>query len=476
MRNSITFILCFTCYLVSAQVKLPEFFSDNMVLQRDKAVGIWGSAGSGEKVSVKFAGQTKTTTTDKNGNWSVKLSSLKQSALPADMTVEGTNTITLKNILVGDVWLCSGQSNMEYPLDRSLKKYLAPAKGPDLGVLAVTESKPNTIRYLYVERTLNRKGLPTKGWADGNDTIVKWVSAIGYFFAKEIQASTNVPIGIISSSWGGTRIEQWTPDWAYERAAFFKDSITSKDFKIDGMHPGQMFNKLIAPLAPFGIKGVLWYQGESNAMVEDQSTYPEKFSLFVNTWRDLFEDKNLPFYYVQVAPHLYTSRKDAKKHTVETLPQFWEAQSRGLEVSNTGMVVTTDLVDKLSEIHPSYKWEIAHRLALWALAKDYGKRSLEYSGPIYKSMKIKEGKIYCSFSHAGNGLKAGDGQALTNFSIAGEDGIFVPAQAVINGKQVVVSSEVVSKPLHVRFAWDEKAQPNFFNTVGLPASPFRTKL
>lgn len=466
---------CLVLFNATAQLKIAEAFSDNMVLQRDKSVTIWGRATAGSAVTLQFAGQQKQTVADTAGKWTVVLSPLKLSATPQDLTVTSTETITLHNILIGDVWLCSGQSNMEYPLDRKMKRYAAPKKGTDEAEAALTETKPDGIRYLYVEKNLNKYPvLPTKGWVNGNDTIVRYVSSIGYFFAKDIYAKTGVPIGIISDSWGGTRIEQWQPAWSYERSAIFKDSVTGPNFKIDGMHPGQMFKGLMEPLIPFTIKGVLWYQGESNAMVEDQKTYPDKFELFVNTWRSLFQDKKLPFYYVQIAPYLYTARKDKKPHSPELLPQFWEAQTKSLLLKNTGMVVTTDLVDNLSDIHPSYKWTVGRRLALWALERDYKIKQVAVSGPMYKSAKVKKNTVLLSFTHTGSGLASSDGNALTWFSIAGEDGKFVTATAVIEGNKVIVSSPEVNKPKYVRFAWDEKAQPNLMNKEGLPAVPFRT--
>ncbi|MGG9963118.1 sialate O-acetylesterase [Ferruginibacter sp. SUN106] len=457
-------------------LKIAEAFSDNMVLQREKPVTIWGRAAAGQTIMVQFAGQQKTTVADVAGKWEVVLAPLQASSTPQNLTVQSTSTLTLKNILVGDVWLCSGQSNMEYPLDRKLKKYTAPKKGIDEAEQELTTPKPDGIRYLYVEKNLNKiPVLPTKGWTDGNDTLVRYISAIGYFFAKDIYEKTKVPIGIISSSWGGTRIEQWQPDWSYAQSEIFKDSAITPNFKIDGMHPGQMYRGLIEPLIPFTIKGVLWYQGESNAMVEDQKTYPAKFELFVNTWRKLFKDNDLPFYYVQVAPHLYTSRKDAKKHSATLLPEFWEAQTKCLSIKNTGMVVTTDLVDELSNIHPSYKWTVGRRLALWALEKDYHIEQKEISGPVYAGMRKNRESIFISFSHHGTKLMSNNGSdTLSCFEIAGRDGKFVPAKATTDGDIVIVYADGLKKPKYVRFAWNETAQPNLVNSEGLPAVPFRT--
>jgi sialate O-acetylesterase len=227
-------------------------------------------------------------------------------------------------------------------------------------------------------------------------------------------------------------------------------------------------------MLPFAVKGVLWYQGESNCMIEDQDTYQEKFRLFVSSWRSLFKDDKLPFYTVQISPYLYTARKDPKKHTLELLAKFWEAQTNCLSIPNTGMVITTDLVDDLSDIHPSYKWVVAHRLALTALAKTYNKRSVVYSGPVYRSAKKKKNKIELKFINTGSGLASSDDKPLTWFTIAGEDEKFVPASVTIEGDKLIVSSPEVAKPKYIRFAWNETAQPNFINKEGLPAVPFRT--
>jgi sialate O-acetylesterase len=477
-RGIIFLLLVFYTSLANAQLRIPAIFSDNMVLQRDKPLTIWGSSTPGVNVTVSFAAQQQTVQSSITGKWQIVLSPLQTSSTPQDLIVKSDSTITFHNVLVGDVWLCTGQSNMEYPMDRKWKRYAMPAKGGDTAADELQKTgKPDAIRYLYVERTLDKAPLlPTKGWNNGNDTTTRFVSAIGYFFAKEIYEQTKIPIGIISSSWGGTRIEQWTPDWSYQLSPVFKDSVKGFVYKIDGMHPGQMYKGMIEPLIPYAIKGVLWYQGESNCMIEDQATYPEKFRIFVKSWRDQFKDDKLPFYTVQIAPYLYTARKDPKKHVPELLPEFWEAQTKCLSVIPfTEMIVTTDLTDNLSDIHPSYKWTVAHRLALVALAKNYGKTSLVYSGPLYKSMKRKKSEIELSFTHIGSGLAISDTtKPLTWFTIAGEDGKFVPATAVIEGDKIIVSAAEVPKPRQVRFAWHETAQPNFINKEGLPAVPFQT--
>jgi sialate O-acetylesterase len=470
LLSLVIFVFC----AVSAQVLLPKVITNNMVLQRGKPVVIWGTAAAGEKITVTFANQTKTAVTDTAGNWQVKLSSLKTSAEPRKMVITGSNTIELENILVGEVWLCSGQSNMEYPLDRRLKKYAASKRGEDLAEKELKSSNKNSlIRYLYVEKKLIPT-LPTDGWKDTNDTTVRYISAAGYFFAKELSEKLKIPVGIISSSWGGTRVEQWTPPTAYQQSPLFKDSLAGKtNFKIDGMVPGKMFESMILPIIPYTIKGLIWYQGESNLMIHDTATFVAKTKLMLDTWKGLWKDESFRFYYVQIAPHYYTKRKDKLSHGSDLLPYYWEAQAKCLTFPHAGMAVTTDLVDDLGNIHPGYKWEVGRRLSLWALAKDY-KQKVGYSGPLYKSMKVKKNTIELSFTQTGGGLISADGKPLTWFAIASGDGKFVPAKAIIKGYKVIISSAEVANPVAVRFAWDETARPNFCNKEMLPASPFRT--
>jgi sialate O-acetylesterase len=269
-------------------------------------------------------------------------------------------------------------------------------------------------------------------------------------------------------------VEEWTPAWAYQQSPLFKDSIAGKkDFKIDGMVPGKKFEGMIKPIIPYTIKGFLWYQGESNLMIHDTATFSAKTRLLFDTWRGLWNDNNLPFYYVQIAPYYYSKRKDKLSHGPDLLPYYWEAQAKCLSIPFTGMAVTTDLVDNLTNIHPSYKWEVGRRLSLWALAKDYGQKVV-YSGPLYKAMKVKKNTIELEFTEIGSGLISADGKSLNWFSIAGKDHKFYPAEAVIKGNKVLVTSKEVERPVSVRFAWDEAAMSNFCNVEKLPASPFRT--
>lgn len=478
-----SWVLCaFLCLFFSAsfaQITVADVFSAHMVLQRDKPLPVWGTAAAGTKILVSFAGQQLQTTANEAGKWHTAFESIKLNATSQILTITGNQEkIVLEDILVGDVWLCSGQSNMEYTLDRRLKKYKAPAKGIDRAEEAVqnTSGRPDAIRYLYVDRVLNKyPALPVKGWVKGADTMINYVSAIGFFFAKEVYEQTKVPIGIISSSWGGTRIEQWTQPTAYKSSPVFgKAAAESDTFKIDGMKPGQMFRGMIEPMVPFAIKGVLWYQGESNCIIEDQDTYAEKMKLMENDWRKLFRDVKIPFYTVQIAPYLYSTRKDPKPHTVALLPEFWEAQTLCTLLPRTYMVVTTDLVDNPKDIHPSYKWIVAHRIAQQALTYDYGINNAASNSPEFAGAKRKKNRLVVIFKHTGGGLQSSDGKELCWFTIAGKDGKFVPAIATLTNNKVWVSAAGISKPKYVRFGWHEAAMPNLVTKEGLPCIPFRS--
>jgi sialate O-acetylesterase len=460
-------------HYLQAEVTLPNVIGNNMVLQRNKPIAIWGFAAKGEKVTVQFGKQFKKCETDTAGHWKVVLDPVEASDKPSEMIITGNNLIKLSNILVGEVWFCSGQSNMEYPM-KKYPGYKNPAKGTDLAEEEISKVHNPNIRIFLVEKKRSFPDVTTKGWNEARDSALMRFSAAGYFFAKEIQNELHVPVGIISSSWGGSRIEPWTPLEAYRKSPVFRNDTAKRPEVIDGSVAGSNYNSMILPLVPYSIRGFLWYQGESNCMLNETLRYTEKQKLLVDSWREVWGQNDLPFYYVQIAPYYYTHRKDKLPHTEETLAGFWEAQTLALHIPYTGMVVVTDLVDNLVEIHPSYKWEVGRRLSLLALAKDYGKAKLEYSGPVYQSMKVKGNKIELTFTHIGSGLISSDGKPLTWISVAGPDGKFVPATATISGGKVVVTSAEVKDPKNVRFAWSETAMPNFANKEGLPALPFRT--
>jgi sialate O-acetylesterase len=451
-----------------AEIVLPRVIGSNMVLQRQKLLPIWGTAGAGEQVTVSFEKQLKHATADASGNWKVILDPLIASDKPETMTIAGTNTLKLENILVGEVWICSGQSNMEYEMRKNSKVRKPDSLDKNSPVDELDRAHNPSIRIFWV----NQKNLKTTGnylakWNLAQDSALKSFSAAGYFFAKNLNQELHVPVGVVCAAISGSAIEPWTPYEAYSTVAYFKNE-GSFWVKKDA---GKFYHSMIEPLAPFAIRGFLWYQGEAN-MVENIS-YTYKMEALFNSWRTLWNEPTMPVYYVQIVPYTYTHLSPSTITSPERLPEFWEAQTLGLNIPNTGMIVTTDLNDDVTNLHPPFKWEVGRRLALIALAKTYGK-NVVYSGPTYKQMKVVGSKIELEFDNVDGGLISKDDKPLTWFTISGSDGKFVDAKAIIVGNKVVVSSPDVPAPTAVRFAWSETAQPNLFNKAGLPARPFRT--
>jgi sialate O-acetylesterase len=473
-----------------ARARLPAIFGSHMVLQRDKPIKIWGWADPGEKVFVSYAAEWAAKDGDasggslaianKNGEWSVTIRKLPAGAKVTIRIKAGDTKTELKDILVGEVWVCSGQSNMEWSVAASndAKKEIAAANHPQ-------------IRLFHVPR--RPAGMPEKDvraqWAACSPKSIPRFSAVAYFFGRHLQQQLKVPIGLVATSWGGTRIEPWTPVEGFESVEQLKksaDTIKSINASYSKIlksakslnqeppkhplathgHPTGLYNGMVAPLVPFAIRGAIWYQGESNR--HDGAEYALKMRALINGWRKVWGQGDFPFYYVQLAPYRYG------KEDPTILARCWEAQTDVLKMKNTGMAVTVD-IGNVGNIHPKNKQDVGKRLALWALAKDYGQKDLVYSGPLYKSMKVESDAIRLSFDHVGAGLVARDGKPLSWFEIAGKDGKFVKADAKIDGGTVIVSSPAVTNPRHVRFAWSMLAEPNLSNKEGLPASPFRTK-
>jgi len=485
-KKLIVALLCLVSFGLQAEVKLPNVLTSNMVLQRDQSVAIWGWAQSGETVAVTFAGQSKNTIVAADGSWRVNLDPMSASFEHRTLRIStsGQDT-TLQNIMVGDVWLCGGQSNMEYPMRIGLKRYAPPARGENVAENEWRAGGNSNIRLILIEKKRSLPDCTTSGWQACSDSTLSVFTAAGYFFGKNLQETLKVPIGLISSNWGGTRIEPWTPGYEYEQSPVFSAETAVKPNKIDNSVVGDLYTSMIAPLAPFALKGFIWYQGESNAMFED-ARYVEKTQLMLDAWRSAFKNTTAPFYYVQIAPYFYTKRKDKIQHTPQSMAVFCEQQTKCLSIPNTGQAVVTDLVDDLANIHPSYKWEVGRRLALLALNKTYGKTDLVCSGPQFKSMLIKGKTIELTFDNVGTGLTAGQHNAQTNafeaqpstdltwFEVADKgDTLFHAAKAIVQNGKVLVSCPEVKKPAQVRFCWNETAMPNFFNKEGLPAVPFR---
>lgn len=464
-------LCCIAVSVVQAQVSLPKVLGHNMVLQRNKPVAIWGTASAGEEVTVSFDKQVKKTIASDSGKWQVLLDAMPASDQPAKMTIKGHNEIVLQNILVGEVWLCSGQSNMEYTMRRN-SKVTIPAGITDWPVNELEVAKNPAIRIFLVDRKKMSSDPAHMGWSIAKDSALRSFSAVGYFFAKKLYEELQVPIGMISSAVPGSRIEPWAPKEAFTALPYFQN-ITDSTHQIEG-EPGKFYQTMIAPLSPFTIKGFLWYQGESNCFLKETLQYTYKMQALINQWRSVWNDAALPFYYVAIAPFEYSASKGKLVLTPETLPEFWEAQAMALKIPHTAMVVTTDLNDSLNNLHPHYKWEVGRRLALYALAKAYGKRGITVSGPVFKSMQMEGNKAIIDFNYVETGLISKNGKPLNCFTVAGVDGKFVTADAVLKGDQVIVSSPLVEVPKAVRFGWNEADHSNLFNADGLPAMPFRT--
>lgn len=437
-RFSLSLLLaCVLPLAVRADVKLPAIYGDHMVLQRDKPILVRGTAEADEEVTVSFAGAKTTTKASADGTWKATLPAQKANATGQTLTVAGKNTVEFKDVLVGEVWVGSGQSNMEWSLAQShkAKEFIAGAKHANIRLFHVKKTQSKTAKN-DVE--------VTAPWKECTPETARQFSAVLYHFGAKLHKELDVPIGLINSSWGGSAIEPWT--------------ITTKG-------SGGMYNAMISGLLPFQVRGVVWYQGESN--VSNGLAYREKMKNLIEGWRRVWDNKDMPFYFVQIAP--WTGYKP------DLLPLLWEAQTATLHIPNTGMAATTDLVDNLKDIHPGNKKDVGLRLALWALSRTYQQKGLVVSGPLYKSMAVEDGKIRLRFAHVGGGLTSRDGKDLTNFEIAGEDGKFAKAMATIEKDTVVVSSSEVAKPTQVRFGWNNLANPNLTNKEGLPAAPFRTE-
>ena len=489
-----------------ADVRLPKIFGDHMVLQRDSSLPIWGWAEPGEQVIVEFLDQIDSTSANAQGEWKVELPPA-QAGGPHVLTVTGTNSIELQNVLVGEVWLCSGQSNMEMGVSLCLN--------PEAEIAAANHPQ---IRLFLVPKELNaepQRDVEADWTRCTPETIAKggWggFSAAAYYFGRHLQRELDVPIGLIQSAWGGTRIEPWIPPAGFAAVPAVRDiyeqlqlrNPRSDQYKErldtvldevedwlraartarqseepvpemptyppellppnDPQQPAVLYNAMIYPLVPFALRGAIWYQGESNHT--EGMRYTEKMKALIKGWRGLWPSGEFPFYYVQIAPYSYGDEAS------DVLPKFWEAQTAALEIPHTGMVIIHDVGD-LNDIHPKNKQEVGRRLALVALAKTYNQEVI-YSGPLYHSMRIKGDKIHLRFDHGG-GLKTRDGAAPDHFAVIDrERGGFVRANAKIVGDEVVVSAPGVANPVAVRFAWHKLAEPNLVNAAGLPAAPFR---
>jgi len=459
-----------------ADVTLAKVLGDHMVLQRGEAVPIWGKAAPGEKVKVRFANQQKLATTNAKGEWRVDLEPLAASAQPRELTVTGSNEIKLQDILVGEVWLCSGQSNMEMAtgIDTGGAKAVAPTD-PELQKDLASGGIPG-IRLFKVQKKIQGDDVVSNGWTECKGAALAEFSAVSYIFGHRLHDELMVPIGLIQAAWSGSRIESWTPLEAYQKQPAFKETLAQTPGIIDDESPGKNYGGMIKPLAPFRLRGVIWYQGEANVFSGDSSIrYADKVNALLTQWRGIWEQPNLPFYQAQLACYSYSMQtQDPIPHAATALPELWEAQRLVTVIPHTGVVPTSDLSRNYKDIHPMEKRPVGERLAQLALAQTYGQTKLVASGPVFDAMKIEGSSISLSFKNIGGGLKSSDGEPLTHFEIAGVDGVYQPAEAVIKGGTVSVSSAGVASPTSVRFGWHESAYPNLTNAEGWPAYPFRS--
>jgi sialate O-acetylesterase len=446
-----------------AELTVPKIFSDHMVLQRDQTIPVWGWEEAGTEVHVLLDGEVQKAKAGDDGKWMVNFPA-KKAGGPVKMVIEGKNRIEFNDVLIGEVWVCSGQSNMEWAVNNSndAAKEIAAASHPQI----------RHIKFGHRPAEKPMTDVPSSGWDVCSPQTVASYTAVGYFFGRELQQELDVPIGLIGCNWGGTRIEPWTPPIGFQETPALKD-ITDKlasfpqknnQGAVNHQSPLALYNGMVHPMVPYGIRGAIWYQGESNN--GEGMLYHEKMKALISGWRSVWKNDELPFYFVQLAPYTYGG--DPTR-----LAEIWEAQTATLKVPHTGMAVTVDVAN-LKDIHPRNKQDVGHRLALWALSETYGQKGIVYSGPLYKGMKVEGSGIRVSFDHVGGGLTARDDKPLNWFTIAGDNGEFVEATATIDGSDVVVSAAGVVKPTAVRFGWSQLAEPNLSNKEGLPASPFRT--
>lgn len=443
-----------------AATKLPQFLTDHMVLQREAPINIWGWDKPGTAVSVRLGQLNARSVADAEGGWSVRFPA-QPAGGPFDVVINGSSEIKLSDVLLGDVWLCSGQSNMEWTVAQSANAQQE--------IAAATNAQIRHCKINHAPADKPQSDVASGGWKVATPETVGDFTAAGYFFAKNLQPEIGVPIGLIGSNWGGTRIEPWTPPAGFRQVAALHDIADKLDQfptkndkgEVDIQTPLALYNGMIHPLLPLSIKGALWYQGESN--VGEGMLYYEKMKGLIGGWREVWHNPSMPFYFVHLAPFRYGDPKG--------LPEIWEAQRASLSIPNTGMVVTTD-IGNVDDIHPTNKQEVGRRLALWALAQTYGRHEFVSCGPLFRSATAENGGVRIQFDYVDGGLITRDGQAVTGFEVAAAEGEFVPGEARIDRDSIIVSSPRVSSPTQVRFAWSQEANPNLMNRSGLPAVPF----
>ena len=455
--KSIFFLFAFFFFIqVKGEIRLPAILSDNMVLQQQSSVKLWGWGDPTEKVFItnSWNNQTDSTMVDQNAKWILHIQTPAAGG-PFTITIKGNNTIVLKNILIGEVWVCSGQSNMEMSYNwgiPQMKDELAIAHNAAIRFFTIPKS---TAKYPQ------ENGMGT--WLESDSNSAKSFSAVAYYFGKKLNADLNVPIGLINASWGGTPAEAWTPAEIVNNDPVLNAAVQKlQPTKGWPVIPGYAFNSMIAPLTNFHIAGTIWYQGESNTGTA--ASYQKLFTSMINAWRKNWQN-DFPFYFVQLAPFNYGNNQ------VGALLR--EAQTKTLVLPKTAMAVITDLADDTTDIHPKNKRDVGYRLASLALKEHYDKPVTAYKSPAFKSMVKDKSKIHLYFDDQVKSFKI-NGKEAIGFLIAGADKIFYPAQVKFNDNSMVVWHKKIKDPVAVRYAFSNTAQGNVFNEAGLPLAPFRT--
>ena len=451
----------------SADISLPKIFSDHMVLQQTSEVTIWGKSSPSQEIEISFNEMMIETVADAEGNWRGIIETPAAGG-PYDLEVkskDGETKVIFTDVMVGEVWICSGQSNMEWPLTKSLN--------PET---EIEDSKEfSNLRLFTVDHKATPESLEdfskTKGWDVCSPDSVPNFSAVAYFFGRELKRELDVPIGLIHTSWGGTRCEAWISEQALEAQPTLTPLLEywqENDDPTSRHRPSNLYNGMINPLKGIQFRGFIWYQGEAN--VGRGYQYQTLFPTLIADWRQQLSNPDAPFYFAQLAPYRYA------KHPPEALPEIWDAQLKTWQsVPNTGMAVTND-IGNLKNIHPKNKQEVGRRLALWAIAETYETdKPVVPSGPVFESFEpiADSNKLELTFTYA-EGLATVDDQPLGYFTVCGEDKVFVPANAEIVDDKIVVSADEVASPVAVRFAWSDTSVPNWVNGAGLPPSAFRT--
>ena len=443
-------------YSAKCDIRLPSLVSNNMVLQQQSNVKLWGWASPGEKIFITTSWNNKVDSviTTRDAAWQLIVKTPAAGG-PYSITLKGNNSIVLQNVLIGEVWICSGQSNMEMNETWGL---------PDVKA-ELQKCYNDNIRFFYIPKTTSKYPQDNcEGrWAICDSNTLKTFSAAGYFFGKKLNEQLHVPIGLINANWGGTPAEVWTPADSVNNDPVLKEAA-SKQQPYDWWPytPGATFNGMIAPVTNYNIAGAIWYQGESNTA--SPNTYAKLLTTMINSWRSAWNTQ-FPFYYVQIAPYKYGNKNVAAL--------LREQQTKAMSYPDVGMVVITDLVDNIDDIHPKDKHDVGYRLANWALAETYHQNRIAYRNPVYKKMEIRQGKAVIYFDNAPNGLMSKN-KNITEIYIAGDDKVFYPAEARIQNDQLIVWSKQVKQPAAVRFGFSNTAMPGLFSKEGLPVCPFRT--